>query len=166
LFGASPSHERSQVPVEIGTSSKEVVSIAYERRTKYGFSYGGEILHISNSFLIPSLSSTATNMKTNFVFAEIKKYFGEPDSVRPYLLGGLGVASADLKSIVNSNASGLAAQILCGFSYQLGRTSLFAEYRYLIAPSLSLADGKNTGDIEGSLKLSGYGFNIGVGTHF
>ena len=72
LFGASPSHERSQVPVEIGTSSKEVVSIAYERRTKYGFSYGGEILHISNSFLIPSLSSTATNMKTNFVFAEIK----------------------------------------------------------------------------------------------
>ena len=76
------------------------------------------------------------------------------------------MASADLKSIANSNASGLAAQFLCGISYQLGRTSLFAEYRYLIAPSLSLADGKNTGDIEGSLKLNGYGFNIKMETHF
>ncbi|MFZ2161048.1 MAG: hypothetical protein WAW02_02415 [Sideroxyarcus sp.] len=166
LLGASPSHTLTQLPVEIGTSSKEVVGIAYERRTNHGFSYGGEILHMSNSLYIPSLSSTAINMKTNFVFAEIKKYFGEPDSVRPYLLGGLGVASADLKSIVNNNASGLAAQILCGFSYQMGRTSLFAEYRYLIAPSISLPSGENTGDIEGSLKLSGYGFNIGLGARF
>jgi len=48
--------------------------------------------------------------------------------VRPYPLGGLGIASADLKSITNNNASGLAAQIYCGFTYQLGRTSLFAEF--------------------------------------
>jgi hypothetical protein len=166
FFGASPSHTRTQLPVEIGTSSSDVVGIAYERRTNHGFSYGGEILHISNSLIIPSLSSTASTMKTNFLFVEIKKYFAEPDSVRPYLLGGLGIASADLQGSVNRSASGLAAQILCGFSYQLGRTSLFAEYRYLVAPSISLSDGKNTGDVEGSLKLNGYGFNIGLGTRF
>jgi hypothetical protein len=166
FFGASPSHTRTQLPVEIGTSSKDVVGIAYERRTNHGFSYGGEILHISNSLIIPSFSSTASTMKTNFLFVEIKKYFAEPDSVRPYLLGGLGLASADLKGNINRSASGLAVQLLCGFSYQLGRTSLFAEYRYLVAPSISLSDGKNTGDVEGSLKLSGHGFNIGLGTRF
>jgi hypothetical protein len=165
-FGASPSYPRSPLPIEISSSSSKVVNLAYERRTNRGFSYSGEILHISNSFVIPLSNTAPAPMNTTFLFATIKKYFGDPNSLRPYFAGGIGVASANLRGSINRTKSGLAAQILTGISYQFGRTSLFAEYRYVYAPTLSLPSAKKTGDIEGSLNLSGQAYFIGLGVNF
>ncbi len=167
LFGNSASYyPRSPLPIEINGSTSKVVNLAYERRTNRGFSYGGDLLRINNSYVIPLSNTAPAPMNTTFLFATIKKYFGDPNSLRPYFAGGIGVASTNLRGSINRTKSGLAGQILTGISYQFGRTSLLAEYRYVYAPSLSLPSATNTGDIEGSLNLSGHAYFIGLGINF
>ncbi len=167
LFGSSgSSYPLSPLPIEFSSASNRVVNLMYERRTNRGFSYSGEILYIKNSFVIPLSNTPPATMKATFLFATMKKYFGDPNSLRPYFAGGIGVASANLQGSINRVRTGFAAQILTGISYQFGRTNLSAEYRYVYAPSLSFPSATSTGDVAGNLNLSGRAFFVGLGINF
>jgi hypothetical protein len=163
-------YPRTSLPIEIDQMSHEVISIGYERQSNRGFSYGGELLHIKNAYVIPSPSPSEGHTETVFIFYSLKKYFGQQGGFQPFVAGGIGGGSSVLipstKNGEQQSARGLAGQLTAGIRYQGNRISGFAEYRYVYAPSISYFEGQNTGDIEGDLDLSGHGYFVGLGIRF
>lgn len=151
---------------EFDTASRAVVGLAYERRTDRGFSYGADLLHVRNSFETPTLGPSSGEMRTIFLFATMQKYFGDPDGVRPYMSVGIGPVDAKLSGSVSRSASGYAAQALAGVRYHSARIYAVAEFRYVYAPSLDIEHEVRTGEIAGSLNLSGQGYFVGLGLRF
>jgi len=167
LFGGSYiAYPRYALPIEISNSSQDVINISFERQTNRGFSFGGELLHLNNSYALASISPSQGKIKSTFLFATVKKYFGEPGGFQPFVAGGAGGGSTELNTDKRRTANGPAAQVVTGIRYQNSRINGYAEYRYVYAPSLSFSEGKNTGDIEGKLNLSGQGYFVGIGIHF
>lgn len=169
FFGSYTTYPRYALPIEISNSSRDVINISFERQTNRGFSFGGELLHLNNSYVISSISASQSKIKSAFLFAIVKKYFGEPGGFQPFVAGGAGGGSTDLnpdRTEHRKTASGAAAQVVAGIRYQNSHVSGYAEYRNVYAPSLSFPEGDHTGDIEGKLNLSGQGYFVGLGIHF
>jgi hypothetical protein len=166
LFCLFSGHALNSLANEFDTSSRDVAGLEYERQARRGFSYGADVFHIRNSFVVPALNPSQGEMRANFFLATLKKYFGDPRGLRPFVGGGIGIVDANLGGSVNRSASGRAAQAVAGVRYQSGRISVVAEYRYVRAPSIELDAGNETGDVRGKLDLSGQGYFLGLGIHF
>lgn len=171
FFGGSTTvYPLTALPIEIDQTSHQVVSIGYERQSNRGFSYGGELLHLKNAYVMPSPSPSEGHAETYFIFVSLKKYFGQPGGFQPFVAGGIGGGSSSLitsrENGEQQSAKGLAGQLTAGIRHQGNRISGFAEYRYVYAPSISFYSDQKTGDIEGDLNMSGHGYFVGLGIRF
>jgi hypothetical protein len=98
--------------------------------------------------------------------ATLKKYFGDPRGIRPFVAGGVGLIAPGLAGSMSRNAAGSAAQAAAGLRYEVGRTSVIAEYRYVWAPSSDLDARGEMGDVQGKVNLGGQAYFLGLGIKF
>ncbi|MBI5891334.1 MAG: hypothetical protein HZB47_11765 [Nitrosomonadales bacterium] len=149
------------------TASRDVYGFEYGRKIKHGFSYGFNYFQIQNSFSIPSLTPSQGKLKARFIFGVIKKYFGDADGLQPFIGAGVGKVDLSVSGSENDTAGGSAALVSTGLRYSVGHMSFIAEYRLMRTSGMSLAGNTDiTGDVNGSLKLSGRGNFVGLGFNF
>jgi opacity protein-like surface antigen len=165
FFGCG--HTAIPISNDFETASRDVYGFEYGRQIKHGFSYGFSYFQIQNSFSIPSLTPSQGKLKARFIFGVIKKHFGAPDGLQPFIGAGVGVVDVNVSGGVNDTAGGAAAQASAGLRYNVGHLSFVAEYRFVRTGGMSL-DGNTdiTGNVNGSLKLSGRGNFVGLGYNF
>lgn len=160
-------HSSSALPNEFDTSARDVYGLEIERQIKNGWSYGISYFQIRSTFSTPSVSPTQGILKAGFYFAMFKKYFGDPAGLRPYIGIGPGKVDASLGGYVNSGADGSAKQAVAGLSYQNGRISFVAGYRYVTTDFFWLHNPNDgVGAVHGNMDLSGRGNFVGLGINF
>jgi opacity protein-like surface antigen len=165
FFGCG--HTASPISNDFETASKDVYGFEYGRHIKHGFSYGLSYFQIQNSFAIPSLTPSQGKLKARFIFGVIKKYFGDTDGLQPFIGAGVGRVDLNVSGSVNDTAGGSAALASAGLRYNAGHINFVAEYRFVRTSGMSLEGNTDiTGDVNGTLKLSGRGNFVGMGINF
>ncbi len=158
------------IAVEVNTDTRDVVDIEYERRSDLGYSYGAELLHYATTYTIPSLNPADGEMSVTMLFGNVKKYYGSPQGLRLFIAMGAGFIDASMNGAISEEgAIGPAVQAFSGIRYNVGRYSVIAEYRYLLAPSTHVNEATTAVNeylVRGDLDLSGSGAFVGLGYDF
>lgn len=162
-----------QLPMQIDSAvTSPSIGLEYERMTRKGFSFGADVFQSTHRYTIPSLNPSEGELEVRYFFANLKKYFGNPQGLQLFLAAGLGLAKAEMTGSADTNsesggqeASGFSASGRVGLRYQVKRLGVIAEYRYVSAPDISLDSfgvESKTGKVIGTLDLGGEGYFVGV----
>ncbi len=139
------------------TTSKPVLGMELEWRSRAGLAVGGEVFYYKNE-----LTATATTLGAEQeVFATMlngKYYFRAADRFYPFVGAGIGVAVAAYGGNLTGKASGLAYQGLAGMEYRFNNVGLYAQFKYLAATT-----DDSTGE---KVKVGGSGVLAGVSILF
>ena len=133
---------------------------AGERRNAFTFETG------TDELLKRSQDLRMVGPRNMFYLATLKKDFGDPRGVRPFVAGGVGLIAPRQTGSMSRNLGGSAAQAAAGLRYEMGRTSVIAEYRYVWAPSSELDARGEMGDVQGKMNLGGQAYFHGLGIKF
>lgn len=139
-------------------NSTSVFDVEYTRRFGNHFTYGGEIIHYTNTYN----DFIDGEVETIVATANIKKYFDVATHFQPFIGAGIGIASIGVTGSFDGNASGLAASASVGAEIPFEYVGIHLEYRYINATP----DGETTFGQTAKFNVSGSALLAGVSIHF
>jgi opacity protein-like surface antigen len=137
------------------TTSKSVLGVQAEWRSKSGLALGGEIFSYKNDLATTGAGPDA-QQATLAMMANAKYYFRATSWLQPFVGAGIGYASATYSGNITGTATGLAYQGMAGAEFRFNHVGLYLQYKYLAA---------TTGDAE-KVTVGGSGILAGLSVIF
>lgn len=145
------------LPTTYDTTSKSVLGIEAEWRSRSGLAVGGEVFNYKNDLAANGTTLTGQQAVLGLMLNG-KYYFRAADWFYPFVGAGLGVTNAKYSGNLTGKASGPGYQGLAGMEFRFDDVGLYLQYRYLVSTTDDGAGEK--------VKIGGQGLFAGLSVTF